>query len=63
MKLNNVSCEECGKDFDQRTFWQKFCSTRCRVRNTARINREDAARGRELRNQLAQTKVQNDLFA
>jgi hypothetical protein len=38
------SCDECGKKFDRRTTWQKFCSPLCRLRQNRRQKREQAAR-------------------
>lgn len=29
----------CGKEFPQRTVWQKHCCTKCRLREWAKANR------------------------
>jgi hypothetical protein len=58
-----VHCKECNKVFEQKRYWQKFCSPVCRTKQSLRIQKEDIARGRALRNTVAPPNRNSDLFS
>lgn len=37
------TCQHCGKEFEKRTSWQKFCSENCRLEFHG-MNKNDAKR-------------------
>jgi hypothetical protein len=32
-KGGHMNCKECGKEFEPKTYWQKFCSAICKWKN------------------------------
>jgi hypothetical protein len=59
-----VSCEECNSPFEQKRYWQKFCSPECRTKQSIRVQKEYVALGRKAKAQAnaAASKVTVDLF-
>jgi hypothetical protein len=57
-----VRCEECNSPFEQKRYWQKFCSPVCRTKQAIRTQKEYVALGRKAKAQ-ANAALFSDQFA
>jgi hypothetical protein len=60
--MTEARCQECNSPFEQKRYWQMFCSPVCRNKQFLRIQREDIALGRKAKAQRNEA-PSRDLFA
>ncbi len=60
--MDKFKCEECKEEFQKKRYWQRFCSTDCRVKHFVHIRNEEVAFAREMKKQMALLN-RTDLFA
>jgi predicted nucleic acid-binding Zn-ribbon protein len=61
--MAEVRCQECDSVFEQKRYWQKFCSPECRTTQFLRIRSEELALGRKVREQKVSAAPRRDLFS
>jgi hypothetical protein len=62
--MSKANCRECGRPFERKRYWQKFCSPVCRTKTFVRIRNEEVALGRKFKAQMSGAPpLDRDLFA
>jgi hypothetical protein len=61
--MAEVRCQECDSVFEQKRYWQKFCSPECRTTQFLRVRNEELALGRKARAKMVSAAPPRDLFA
>jgi phage FluMu protein Com len=58
-----LRCQECNEAFEQKRYWQKFCSPACRNKQSIRDMKEHTALGRKAKAQMNAARLNSrDLF-
>jgi hypothetical protein len=60
--MDKITCGECKEELQKKRYWQRFCSTDCRVKHFVRIRNEEVAFPRKMKKQMASLN-RTDLFA
>ena len=58
--MTKIKCEECEDEFQKNRYWQRFCSTDCRVKHFVRLRNEEVAFARQIKRQISM--ANRDLF-